>query len=211
MPLAAHQTETNFGNMTMKTISILAIAAFAGVFGFAGAASATCTGNTNPSLIHNGGFETGSGTTITDWNVGYSDDVHVDLSTTYKKGGRQSLRLGTTDHEDRVWQKIANLVPGNVYTVCFWALGEQAFGTASLRAQWNNSDMIVLRNGMPQSAMMYYAFNVVATGNDVLSFEERNDPAYFFVDNVDVQLCSECEMSNGTRQKLVRRLPPPVN
>jgi hypothetical protein len=161
-----------------------------------GVASAECANNTNPGLIHNGGFETGNSTTISEWDVGDTTDPGLQITTTEHKGGVQSLRMGSNEVEDRIFQGISGTTAGSVYTICFYLANASSDGTSSFRAQWNNQDLVVLRNSRP-FGFTYYAFDVVATGNDVLSFEERNDQAFYYLDNVDIQLCGGCSVNNG--------------
>lgn len=166
------------------------------------AASAVCTGNTNINLVRNPGFETGNGQTITDWDVYDKSDGDLGIGMGVKKSGQQALEMGTTGGENRISQAVKTTA-GSVYTVCFWLTPTGSRGPNSFRAQWNNQDMIVLRNiGVSNGAdtFAYYEFHAVATGNDLLSFEERNDPADFFLDNVDVQLCNACTLNNGAIQ-----------
>jgi hypothetical protein len=193
----------------MKHLSIIGSVALFGAALFSGAASATCTGNDNGSLIHNGGFESGSGSTISGWKIADTSDTHVNIATSFKRGGSQSLALGTSGFENRISQPITGAVPGDAYTVCFWVYNQAAGGTSSLRAQWNNQDMTIIRNSISNNngTFSYYSFNVVATGSDVLSFEERNDPSFFFLDNVDVQLCG-CTLNNGPRMQKTAKFEP---
>jgi hypothetical protein len=186
---------STLGN-NMKVLSLLGTAALACCL-LPATAWATCTGDTNPSLIQNGGFEA-AGIGVPKWKVFDTSDADLTVSSEYAKGGTKSLDMASIGGENRVSQTIATTA-GSVYTVCFWASPGNNQGASSLRAQWNNQDYIVLRNIGDTAngrAFVYYQFSAVATGNDVLSFEERNDPSEFFVDNVDVQLCSNCEISS---------------
>jgi hypothetical protein len=185
----------------MKHLSIIGSIALLGAALFSGAASATCTGNSNGSLIHNGGFESGSSTNISGWKVGDTSDTHVFESSAHAKGGTKSLQMGTSGFENRISQSITDAVPGDAYTVCFW-LYNQSGGSSSFRAQWNGQDMTIVKNSINNGLdqFSYYSFNVVATGSDVLSFEERDDPSFLYLDNVDVQLCG-CTLNNGTRMQ----------
>jgi hypothetical protein len=195
----------------MKHLSIIGSVALVGAALFSGAASATCTGNDNGSIIRNGGFEDGTGNSIPGWTIANpSDDfVHI-LAGGYRRGGNQSLEAGTSKMENRISQPITGAVAGDVYTVCFWVYNEGGGnGISSFRAQWNNQDMTVIKNTITPNngTFSYYSFNIIATGNDVLSFEERNDSSYFYLDNVDVQLCG-CTFANGPRAQKAPTFQP---
>jgi hypothetical protein len=162
-------------------------------------ASATCTGNTNPNLVKNTSFENhgSSGTTIDDWQVAFTTDEDVSVIATHAKTGTHSLSMGTFTGENRVSQTIEPAVAGSVYTVCFWLADATAAGTNRFRAQWNNQDMVTLTNaqGPATPTFVYYSFDITAVGNDVLSFEERNPPGFWYLDDVSVQLCNSCTIS----------------
>jgi hypothetical protein len=187
----------------MKHLSVIGLAAL-GFLMLPTPASAKCTGNSNPVLVQNDGFESGTGTNIPDWTVFNTADNEFGAFSDIPKSGMQSLRMATVGGENRIAQTITTTA-GSVYTVCFWLTPGAAVGPDSFRAQWNNQDMIVLKNigsptGVGQFTFAYYQFSVVATGNDVLSFEGRNDPGVFYLDNVDVELCTACSISNGAMQ-----------
>jgi hypothetical protein len=166
-------------------------------------ASAMCKNNTNPSLIHNGGFESGtlnSASGVSAWTVFNTSDTHLGITDDTYKGGARSLYFASIGGENRISQHITTTA-GSIYTVCFYLSSGQNQGTTAFRAQWNDEDMIVMKNsGVDESlfgTFIYYEFNVEATGADVLSFEGRDDPSALYLDNVDVQLCSSCSINNG--------------
>ncbi len=187
----------------MKHLFAIGIVALLGLL-LPATASAKCTGNSNPVLVKNDGFESGIGSSIPNWKVFNTSDTELVISGV-AKGGAHSLSMATVGGENRISQPIATTA-GSVYTVCFWLAPGAAVGPDDFRAQWNNQDMIVLKNiGSPTEAnstvLVYYQFHVVATGNnDVLSFEERNDSNFFLLDDVFVELCTACSIDNGAMQ-----------
>jgi hypothetical protein len=195
--------DMNFDHLKKTAIGVSLIAL--GCIAFSTAASAMCTGNSNPDLVQNGGFESGTGATIPNWTVFYTTDPHFSISNEAHKGGAQSLDMGSVGGENRISQSIATTA-GSIYTVCFYLAPGGGEGDADFRAQWNNQDMVALKNigngtGAGELKFTYYQFSIVATGNDVLSFEARNDPSAYFLDNVAVQLCSSCSISNVASQE----------
>lgn len=189
--------------MTAKNICTLGLGFLVSTMLIPAAASA-CTGNTNPNLLHNANFEAGSGTNIPNWTVAVTPDATVTISTGQHESGVQSLALGTIGHENRVYQKIGGTVAGTVYTACFYLKNLGAVGSTRFQAEWNNQPKIDLINsGLMSANWQYFEFTFVATGNDVLGFEERNDPSDYYVDNAAVQECTSCTFNPnqfGTKQ-----------
>jgi hypothetical protein len=165
----------------------------------------TCTGNTNTNLVKNPGFENGVTSTITDWTVRFPSSVDTETQITIQqhRSGKQALEMGTEGGENRVSQHLAGTVAGSVYTVCFWVMpgGPNSTSTAVFKAQWNNDTMMMLSNSVNTPTWSYIAFNVVATGNDTISFETRNDDNFYYLDNVSVQECSACTLPPAVHKR----------
>ncbi len=164
----------------------------------------TCTGGTAPNKVLNGGFQTGSGYTITDWSVAFSSssDPYVEIEGNGQGGSSQALWMGSDSGENRVFQAIPGLTAGHVYFVCFYLSNGATSSPNSFAATWNDQNVVQLINS-ESFGYTYFSFLVTATGNDVLSFEARNSPSYWYIDNVAVELCSGCtnnfSLENGTK------------
>jgi hypothetical protein len=183
------------GYIYMKHLALVGAAAIVCAVAAPTVASAACVGNSNPGLLHNGGFESG----LTNWVIAFSGGG-MEVTSGVHKGGAQSLLIGTAGGENRIYQHVDNTTLGSIYTVCFYLEGGGQ-GPAVFRAQWDNQDFLVVRNSN-QFGFTYYSFNVVATGNDTLSFQARNDPNFYYLDNVNVQLCNTaCSFTNGAQAK----------
>lgn len=166
------------------------------------AAWAGCTGNTNPNLLHNSNFESASGSTIPNWTVAVTPDIHVFVTTGEHEAGAQSLALGSIGFQNRIYQKIGGTVAGTVYTACFYLRNDGGSGSTRFQAEWNNQPKVALVNSAELPNWQYFEFTFLGTGNDVLGFEERNDPTHYYIDNVAVQECTSCAFSpNGLPQK----------
>jgi hypothetical protein len=157
----------------------------------------TCNGGTGISKVLNGGFQTGSGYNITDWTVAWnsSADPEVFIGGNGHGGSSQSLNMGSLPGENRVSQVIRGLTAGQRYILCFY-LSNGASGPltpSSFEASWNDKNMLQLINSGPFD-YEYFSFQVEAVGggNDVLSFEERNSPSFWYLDGVAVQVCPAC-------------------
>lgn len=125
-------------------------------------------------------------------------DPDVSVSNAQHQSGAQSLQLGTVGDENRVYQKIGGTVAGTVYTACFyfksWSIGST--GSTRFQAEWNNQPKVDLINSAAMTTNWeYFEFTFVATGNDVIGFEERDDPGDFYVDNAAVQECTTCSFA----------------
>jgi hypothetical protein len=162
-----------------------------------GATLAGCVKNNNPNLVNNGGFESGSGTTIPGWIVEWkpSVDKYVYLETSNPHGGAQDLKLGTINAPNDIVQRIRGASAGAVYTVCFWVASSPnpTAGVTTFEVLWNNLPVVSLSNSGP-FGYQYLSFNVLAQGNDsdFLRFRERNKQGFYYLDDVSVQECSGC-------------------
>ena len=161
----------------------------------------TCLNNSNPNLVKNGGFETGSGTHITDWIVEWNStvDKYVYLDTTNPHSGNQDLKLGTIDAPNDIVQHIRGTKTGSVYTVCFWLYSSPnpSAGVTTFDILWNNVEELTLTNSA-EFGYQYFAVNVLAQGNnaDYLRIRERNKQGFYYLDDVSVQLCSGCGLAS---------------
>jgi hypothetical protein len=155
----------------------------------------TCPGGTGANKVLNGGFEIGSGYTITDWTVAFTADPYTQI-VSGGQSGLQSLEMGSTYGENRVFQKFSGLTAGADYLLCFWVKNAATipFTANSFEATWNDKNSVQIINS-DAFGYTFYEFQVEAVGGtntDTLSFEARNDPSYWYLDNVALQLCSGC-------------------
>jgi hypothetical protein len=165
----------------------------------------SCYNNSNPNLVQNGDFESGSvGSTIPHWNVSWhgnsSDgkpvDPYVNVGNDNPHDGNQELDLGTTLGANDITQPIKSTIAGDIYTVCFWLASapNQIVGKTSFDVLWNDVSELELTQSA-ESPYQYYAFIVTGTPNDHLRFRERNDKGYYYLDDVAIQLCTGCAAS----------------
>jgi hypothetical protein len=188
----------SFTTMSLLKKTLLAAVIMACVIVPATVSAQTCTGGSGASKVLNGGFQIGSGTTTTDWTVAWpaSVDPYVSIGGNGQGGSSQSLALGSTPGENRISQTIPGLTAGQTYVLCFWLSNGGSPGPNSFEATWNDNNSFQIIN-TDSFGYTYYSFVVEAVGggHDVLSFEERNSPSYFYLDNVALQLCSGCSLS----------------
>ncbi len=138
--------------------------------------------------VQNGGFETGD---FTDWTVsGDTSFVGVCSVSTCPGGfapyqGNYAAYFGPVGDTATISQEIPT-VAGVQYTLDFF-LANPVGGTPNyFSVQFGNASLSVTNFG---AAFGWQEFDLtnVATGNETsLSFTFRNDPAYWFLDNVSV-------------------------
>lgn len=159
----------------------------------------SCQNNSNTNLVTNGGFESGSGTTITGWRVSWPPkvDPYVYLDNTYPHSGAKDLALGSTKAPNDIVQKIKNTTGGKIYTICFWLYSSPnpTGGVTTFEVLWNNVTELALTNSS-QFGYQYLGLNVLAQGNDsdFLRFRERNNQGFYYLDDVAVQECTGCSL-----------------
>jgi hypothetical protein len=191
-------------NITHRLAALSAVLASACVLA-PHATLANCVKNNNPELVNNGGFESGSGTTITGWTVEWksSVDKYVYLDTTTPHNGAQDLAMGTINAPNDIVQRIKGTTNGTVYTVCFWLYSSPnpSAGVTTFEVLWNNVPELSLTNSGP-FGYQYMSFNVLAQGNslDYLRFRERNKQGFYYLDDVSVQECSGCGLGAEASQ-----------
>jgi hypothetical protein len=167
-------------------------------------AQANCVKNNNVDLVNNGGFESGSGTTIPGWTVKWKSNVdkYVYIDTTHPHNGAQDLALGTINAPNDIVQRIKGTLAGSVYTVCLWLYSSPnpTAGVTTFEVLWNNVPELSLTNSGP-FGYQYLSFDVLAQGNslDFLRFRERNKQGFYYLDDVAVQQCSGCGL--GAEEK----------
>ena len=132
-----------------------------------------------PNLVANGGFETGS---LGPWilNGGSSG---IDSSTPHSGGF--DVELGTSGGDGTLSQTFAT-VPGTTYAVNFW-LKNGSSGTNDFSVNFGGTQLFSTVNA-GSSGYTEHTINVVASSSSTtLTFTERNDPSFWFLDDVSVK------------------------
>lgn len=180
-----HQLETTSTNMPSRrkglsaSALVLALFTFALLLGaFSSSAAAQCSGT---NLVTNGDFETGN---FTGWTVAWPSDPHTFVSSISPASGSYAAFFGAIPGENRISQNITTRA-GSLYTVCFTLANNSSCCASAFHARWNGDDMVSMVNS-GGFGYTQYSFQVFAIGNDVLSFEARQVPSYFRLDNVKV-------------------------
>ena len=169
-----------------KTLATCSMALLA-LCGAAAAKADTCSANPS-NLVSNCGFETGD---FTGWSGSSTagDNSGVDPYDPYQ--GTYEAYLGSVGSTTDLTQTLAT-VAGQQYTIQF-ALDETYLGADPSQGYLNSfsadfgSEVLFTETDVPLSPYVYYAFTGVATSSStVLSFDSRNDPGYFDLDDISV-------------------------
>jgi len=151
-----------------------------------------------PSLVQNGGFETGDftgwtlqGDAVVSTPFGTTIYDAVESSTDYPlavHSGRYGCFLG--DNQLATLSQTLPTVPGENYLLSFW-LDNPTNGTVQqFRVNWNSDETannLYRISSPPALAWTNLQFTIGASGiNTVLQFVAENDPAYFGSDDVSV-------------------------
>ena len=137
------------------------------------------------NMIQNCGFEDGLSwwSTGGNWATGYNDP-----SPGASHSGTYSLKLGNYPSQGvaGVWNYMTD-IPGEIYTLSFWLSlsadnnqgGDQQFYLVAFGPQ----GLLVERN-QPSTSWVFYTFDVVGTGRDMLQFCGYSNHGYNYLDDV---------------------------
>ena len=158
----------------MKKISLfLAVAALAILLPTATFAST--------NLVTNPGFETGD---FTGWTLGGNCSLFCNVTTTMPHSGNFSAQLGPVGSDGTLSQTIST-VAGDTYTFSFW-LANDAGTPSDFSAFFGGTQVLSLPNpdGFPYT--LFSSNDVASSNSTTIMFDFRDDPAYFYLDDVSV-------------------------
>jgi hypothetical protein len=132
--------------------------------------------------VVNGGFETGD---LTGWSdASFGNSVVGSFAGVDPHSGQFQLAGGAVGFSDTISQVIPFGVGDNV-TVGFWVANIGA-GNNSFSATFDGHTLLTLVNAPSQPYTLYTYNLTVGSANPTLSFAIRNDPSWFFLDDVSV-------------------------
>ena len=171
---------------TIRKISIAAILAAGSMFSLTGPASA--------NLVTNGNFDADSppvqtapvGWTLTQAPSG--TDFFVGSGPTFGAFSLpNSANFGATGAFDDTLSQVLSTIMGQTYTISF-ELAHDATNTANDFSATFGADQILSLTNSPEFGYTLFTATAVASSNSTtLSFAGRENPAWFELDDVDVE------------------------
>jgi hypothetical protein len=163
----------------MRQKVLLAVVALA-VVALVGAPTAFAGAN----LLVNGSFENGG---FFGWDVNASDLLVVGTPFSVYSGAQDGTFytvMGDVGSDGTLSQTFSDTV-GQHYMFSFWfaSVGDSP---SDFSASWDSTTLLSLTNPNTGVNWTQFSFDVVGTGSDTISFNERDDPAWMALDNVSV-------------------------
>ncbi len=135
------------------------------------------------NLVVNCGFETGD---LTGWSS--EDPIYIGVATYAVHSGSFGLFLGTPGSVNCIQQRLAT-TPGQFYTLSFWLTNSGR--PNNFQVFWGGGEFPIEVSGdmvnMPDFSYTKYTLpGLRADGSDRVFFCARNDPSYFYLDDIVV-------------------------
>ncbi len=162
----------------MRQKALLVVASLVAVL-LVGAPTAFAT-----NLLTNGSFETGD---FTGWSTSCGL-CEVFSGPFYDYSGAEDgnfyVIMGDVG-SDGIFSQTFSDTAGQHYTFSFWfaSVGDSP---SDFGASYDGTSLLSLTNPNTGSSWTQFSFDVVGTGSDTISFNERDDPAYMALDNVSI-------------------------
>jgi hypothetical protein len=141
-------------------------------------------------LVTNGGFETGDFTGWSLTNDGGNSIVYGTDAFYAPHSGNYEALLGAYGSDGTLSQSIADTA-GQELVLTYW-LASDGSTPNDFSVDWNGKLIVgsALTN-IGQSGYTEYTFDVLATGSDLLAFNERDDYGFLSLDDVSLNFVPE--------------------
>jgi hypothetical protein len=136
------------------------------------------------NLIVNGGFETGGGENLPNWN-GYGAFGADNSFDTGAHSGNYFAAFGSVGGDEGIDQSF-NDQAGTLYALSFW-LASDGYTPNDFNVYIDGLN-VFSETDIPVGPYYQYSINFIGTGNDDVSFQGRNDPQYLGLDDVSVSI-----------------------
>ena len=162
--------------MKRRFLGALAVlAASTGALGFVAPAQAV-------ELVQNGGFETGN---FSGWTQA-GNTSFTGVSTSNAHSGTYAAFFGQVGSTGSISQ-LLNTAAGQSYDISFWLMNGSA-GKNSFDVSFDGQPAGVSFNNFGSLSYTKFTFSGVASGNgSLLTFDFRQDPSFWYLDDVSVQ------------------------
>ena len=135
------------------------------------------------NLVPNGGFETGN---FTGWTVvPATSGSYIYVSPPGHTGNYSALFGASGAYDDTISQSLSTIA-GQSYSVDFWLYHTLADSENDFTASWNGTALLSL-TGASAFGWTQYSYSVTAAAaSSTIQFAGRENPAYFYLDDVSV-------------------------
>jgi hypothetical protein len=132
-----------------------------------------------PSLVGNGGFETGA---FPPWTASGGSVT----TGSYPHAGTYGVSQGPVGSTNVLTQTI-DTTPGRTYVLSFWLINFSGGTGIDFKAKWNGGTLIEIADPASSFGWTRYQFSVVAPGpTTTIEFDFRHDPSFWGFDDVGV-------------------------
>jgi VCBS repeat-containing protein len=161
--------------------------------------TASLTEDAGPTIMTNGGFETGD---LTGWNTVADPHVSVQFLGFGGEFGNYSALLSATPGINESFSQLIATTPGQHYTLGFSVTGDPDSSANFFSVNWNGTTILAVSDGQ-SGGFTHYSFDVVgdaSTSNTLLEFTYNDDGTGLRLDNVTLNAATAvgAETADGT-------------
>jgi VCBS repeat-containing protein len=161
--------------------------------------TASLTEDAGPTIVTNGGFETGD---LTGWNTIADPHVSVQFFGFGGEFGNYSALLSATPGTNESFSQVIATTPGQHYTLGFSVSGDPESSSNFFSVNWDGTTILAVSDGQ-SGGFTHYSFDVVgdaSASSTVLGFTYNDDGAGLRLDNVTLNAATAVgsETADGT-------------